>query len=312
MSNLQTIIGSNGAVGSQLAKDLRLYTDHIRLVSRKPIKVNANDQLFAADVLDFAQLTAAVKGSRVVYVTVGFKYSYQVWQYSWIKFMQNLLQVCENEDCALVFFDNVYMYDKNHLNPMTENTPIRATSNKGQVRATVSKMLLDKIRARKIKGLIARSADFYGANIERNSILTELVIKPLSQGKKASWLLNDTVKHAFTYIPDATKAMALLGNSQHAYGQIWHLPTASNPLTGRQWIHAFASALHAPPQYRLLSATMIKIMGVFVPVMSELEEMLYQYDRDYIFDSSLFEQTFHITATPYTAAIEHIVAMQHS
>ena len=156
MSNLQTIIGSGGAIATQLAKDLRHYTDTIRLVSRHPIKVNDTDQLLTADVLDFSQLANAIKGPKVVYVTVGFEYSHQAWQSSWLKFMQNLLQVCEEQDCALVFFDNVYMYDKNHLNPMTENTPILAPSKKGQVRATISNMLMDKIQAGKIKGLIAR------------------------------------------------------------------------------------------------------------------------------------------------------------
>ena len=80
--------------------------------------------------------------------------------------------------------------------------------------------------------LIARSADFYGPDIE-NSILMETVYKNLKKGKKASWFADADKKHSFTYTPDAAKATALLGNTPDAYNQIWHLPTDKNTLTGK-------------------------------------------------------------------------------
>ena len=49
-------------------------------------------------------------------------------------------------------------------------------------------------------------------------------------------------------------------------------------------------------------------MGLFMPVMKESFEMLYQYDRDYVFDSSKFEKTFGLSATPVETAIKKIVA----
>ena len=133
----------------------------------------------------------------------------------------------------------------------------------------------------------------------------------MSQGKKANWLVDDTVKHSFTYVPDATKAVALLGNSEQAYGQVWHLPTASNPLTGKEWIQSIANEMGVTPKYRVIPKTMVKLMGFFVPVMRETVEMLYQYDRDYVFDSSLFEQTFDFTPTPYLEAIRQIIALEY-
>jgi hypothetical protein len=36
-------------------------------------------------------------------------------------------------------------------------------------------------------------------------------------------------------------------------------------------------------------------MGLFVPLFRELSEMVYQYDRDYIFNSSKFEKRFGLT-----------------
>jgi len=155
--------------------------------------------------------------------------------------------------------------------------------------------------------LIARSADFYGPSIENSSILTEMVFKPLSKGKKANWLAGDSFKHSFTYTPDAGKATALLGNTDKAFGQIWHLPTAANPFTGKEWIEGIAHKMHTKSKYRVVSKLMVRLIGLFAPIMKESVEMVYQYDRDYIFDSSKFEKTFDFQPTPYVDRINAII-----
>jgi hypothetical protein len=45
-----------------------------------------------------------------------------------------------------------------------------------------------------------------------------------------------------------------------------------------------------------------------MPVMKESAEMLYQYDRDYVFDSSKFENAFHMPPTSIEIAIKKIAA----
>ncbi len=303
---MQTIIGAGGAIGIELAKALTKYTNDIRLVSRKPEKVNSTDQLFPADITNYNELVKAVKDSEVVYVTVGFEYGYKVWQDTWPKFIKDLISVCENENCKLVFFDNIYMYDKDHLNGMTEETPIKPPSKKGEVRANIAQMIMDEVKTGKLKALIARSADFYGPSI-MNSLLIETVFKPLSTGRNANWLGSDKYKHSFTYTPDAAKATAILGNTDTAYGQVWHLPTASNPLTGKQWVKVVAEKLNVKPKYRVVSKFMLQIMGLFVPFMRESVEMLYQYNRDYVFDSSKFEREFNFKPTSYKEGTDYIV-----
>jgi nucleoside-diphosphate-sugar epimerase len=114
-------------------------------------------------------------------------------------------------------------------------------------------------------------------------------------------------KHSCTYTPDAAKATALLGNESKAENQVWHLPTAKEPLTGRQWIEAFAKEMNVQPKTQLASRTMVKILGLFNPIMKEFVEMLYQYDRDYVFDSSKFEKMFNFQPTSYDEGIKLIV-----
>lgn len=304
---MQTILGSGGAIGVELAKALRNFTNEIRLVSRNPEKVNPTDELMPADLLKSADVQKAVHGSEVVYLTVGLPYSLKVWEENWPILMENVVNACIKNNSKLVFFDNIYMYDASCLNRMTEETPINPPSKKGKVRNKVVEMILEKTREGKLTALIARSADFYGPNVKATSMLTEMVFKPLSTGKKANWMGNVNCKHSFTYTPDAGKATALLGNTEDAYNQVWHLPTASDPFTGKEWIVAISKEMGVKPDYRVASKFIVKIMGWFMPIMQEMIEMLYQYEQDYVFDSSKFEQRFDFESTPYLTGIKKIV-----
>lgn len=301
---LQTILGAGGAIGSALAKELHNYTDEIRLVSRTPEKVNPNDQLFPADLTDAQQVDKAIEGSSVVYLVVGFEYVTKIWQQKWPALMQHVIDACKKHNARLVFFDNVYMYDRDYLSAMTEETPIRPTSKKGEVRTQVVQMLMSEIKSGNINALIARSADFAGT---RNSILVEMVYKNLKNGKSANWFADAGKLHSFTFVDDAAKGTALLGNTPDAYGQVWHLPTHKNTLTGQQWVELFANELNVKPKLMMIPVWMLGLMGLFVPILKELKEMVYQYDRDYVFDSSKFDKRFNLIPTTPKAAVKAIV-----
>lgn len=304
---MQTILGTGGAIGKELAKALLKYTNKIRVASPNPEKVNSTDEVMPADLLNPNEIRKAVENSSVVYVMMGLPCNANMWNEGWHILMENVLIACKEHDCKLVFFDNMDMYDKNHLNGMTEDTPVNPPSTKGKVRARVAKLIMDKANKGELRALIARSADFYGPKIKGVSMLTEMVINPLSEGKKANWIGSTTVRHSFTYTPDAGKATAMLGNTDDAYNQIWHLPTAANPWTGRQWIQAVARELGVQAKYREISKLILQFIGLFVPVMGELIEMFYQYNRDYVFDSSKFEQRFGFIPTPYTEGIKQTI-----
>jgi nucleoside-diphosphate-sugar epimerase len=308
---MQTILGAGGAIGIELARALPKYTDRIRLVSRNPEKVNEDDETYQADLLKHREVNSAVEGSEVVYLTVGLPYKTKVWQQMWPLIMRNVINACIAHKARLVFFDNIYMYDPSSLDPITEDLPLRPVSKKGQVRANLVNMLWEASEHEGLQVLIARAADFYGPGIRDVSILTETVFKPLSQGKKASWLGSARYKHSFTFTPDAGKATALLGNTTGAYGGSWHLPTAPDPYTGKEWIKTIASELGAKPRYQVAGKPMVKILGLFNPMMRELSEMIYQYDRDYVFSSAKFESRFDMKPTPYLDGIREIIGSDY-
>src|SRR5690554_2573109 len=134
---MQTILGAGGAIGIELAKALPQYTEQIRLVSRNPSRVNPSDELYPADVTQKEEVYQAVKGSSVVYLTVGFAYSAKVWQEVWPRTIRNTIDACKEHGAKLVFFDNIYMYDEHYLDRMDENTPVKPPSKKGKIRADI-------------------------------------------------------------------------------------------------------------------------------------------------------------------------------
>ena len=303
---MQVILGGGGAIGRDLALYLAKYTDKIRIVGRHPKKVNETNELMTADLTQREDVFKAVEGAEIAYITIGFEYSIKVWRKNWPVFMKNVIDACKKHKSKLVFFDNIYMYDKNHLADMTEETPVLPPSKKGKVRAQIANMVTEEFNKGELTALIARSADFYGPG-NHSSVLVTTVFQNLKKGKSAMWFANVNKIHNYTYTPDAAKATALLGNTPDAYHQVWHLPASKAKLTGKQWIESIAKELNIKPKYTVFAGWLVGLTGLMVPVMRELREMLYQYDRDYYFNSSKFEKRFDFKPKDHIEAIKEIV-----
>jgi nucleoside-diphosphate-sugar epimerase len=294
---MQTIIGSGGTIGLPLARELKNYTSQVRLVSRSPVKVHDSNELFPLDVKDLGRIGEAISGSEVVYITIGFDYNLKVWQSVWPPFLQAVINACKLHHAKLVFFDNVYMYAKSAIPYMTENSPMDPSAKKGMVRKQLHEMIMEEVERSNLTALIARSADFYGPDTSK-SVLAETAAKNLLKGKKAQAFGDINKVHTYTYTPDAARATALLGNTPDAYNQVWHVPTTKERLTQKQWIELIARELNVPARIQKIPKWMMYVLGLFIPELKEFPEMIYQYESDYIFDSSKFESRFGISATP--------------
>jgi nucleoside-diphosphate-sugar epimerase len=64
-----------------------------------------------------------------------------------------------------------------------------------------------------------------------------------------------------------------------------------------------AKAFKVKPGYMVLQKWMVRMVGLFNPVIKESVEMLYQSEFDYEFDSSKFEKAFGFKPTTYEAGI---------
>jgi nucleoside-diphosphate-sugar epimerase len=270
---MQTILGAGGAIGKLLSAELAYYTNKIRLVARHPQKVNPTDMLMQADLTDPAWVDRAIAGSEIVYVTIGFEYNYKAWAKLWPPFMKSVITSCRKHNAKLVFFDNMYMYDPDYLDGMDEETPIRPVSKKGKIRAEVAQLVTDAVAGGEITAMIVRAADFLG---QHNSAAYQMIFENLKKGKAANLLASAEKVHNYTWVPDAAKATAILGNTPDAYNRVWHLPSLHERLTGREWVELFAKQLGVKPRMSVLPVWMMGIVGRFVPILRELKEMSYQ------------------------------------
>lgn len=298
---MHTILGANGVIARELSSALASSGARIRQVSRHPRKVNPADEAVVADLLDARATADAVAGSEAAYLVAGLKYDAAVWQAQWPRVMRNVIDACTRHGARLVFLDNVYAYGRVD-GAMTEDTPFNPVSRKGEVRAQIATMLLQHMRRGDLQAVIVRSADFYGPGAVQ-SFPHATVFERLRAGKAPQWIGNPHAVHTFTYTPDAGRAIAVLGRSTQAYGQTWHLPTTSEALTGADFARLACELAGQPFRLRVAPRWMLKILGLFVPVLRENDEMMYQFEHDYRFDSGKIASAFGLRATPYREGI---------
>jgi nucleoside-diphosphate-sugar epimerase len=296
-----TILGAGGAISNELVKLLAARQHPFRLVGRNPRAVPGATETVAADLSSSEQTIRAVSGSDVVYLLVGLKYDHKIWAEQWPCVMANAIEGCKRAGAKLVFFDNVYMYGRVN-GPMTEETAFNPCSKKGEIRAKIASSLIREWQAGSLTAMIARAADFYGPDT-RNGVPNVLVFEPFAKGQKASWLVNDSVPHTYTYTVDAAQSLLMLVASDAAWNQTWHLPTTPNPPTGKEFIAMAAKEMGVPPRYRVLRRPVLRLVGLFNPTVGESYEMLYQSDSPYLFDSSKFAKAFGFSGTPYVEGI---------
>jgi len=301
---MHTILGAGGPVANALTRQLINANETIRLVSRKPVNITYKNATWQkADLLNYDEVLAAAQGSEVIYLVAGLVYDKNIWQAQWPVIMQNVINVTKATGARLIFFDNVYMYGLIN-GAMTENTPYNPSSVKGRIRAGIAEMLMNEVKAGNIRATIARAPDFYGTD-STNSFIDMMVLSNYAKKGTAQWIGDPDKKHNFILIEDAGKAVYLLGKTPDSDNQVWHLPTAP-AITGKQFLEIAANVYKTKPKYMRVTKWMLWLYGLFKKVVMGTVEMYYQYDHDYIFDSSKFEKAFNFKPTSYADGIKMI------
>lgn len=288
---MQTILGANGQIATELAKELHHhYTTDIRLVSRNPKKVNDTDYLFGANFLDAQATNKAVEGSLIAYFTAGLPMNSKMWEEQFPVMMRNVIEACKTHQCKLVFFDNTYMYAKTGQ-LQTEESPFIPAGRKSTVRATMADMLLEEMNKKKLEAVICRAPEFYGPD-KTQSITNTFIFDNINKGKKSKIPLKDDRVRTLIWTPDASRAMALIGNTPDAYNQTWHLPCDDNRLTYKELLLLASKIYHKELNYSVIKMWMFKLAALFNHQVKELQELLPRYKYDNIFISEKFKKRF--------------------
>jgi nucleoside-diphosphate-sugar epimerase len=162
-----------------------------------------------------------------------------------------------------------------------------------------------------VRVAIARGSDFFGP-WGLPSTMGERIFYPLLHGKTAQMVGRLDLPHTHTYVPDFGKALVVLGKHDEADGRVWHVPNDMPEITQGEMVRMFAEEAGVKPKMSGMGKFMMRIGGLFIPEAKESVEMMYEFEQPFIVDSSKFESTFGVEATPMREAIRETVAWYKS
>ena len=303
---LDVVLGT-GALGRAVADELLGRGRRVRLVNRSGqlAEPPAGATLLAADLTDAGAAQTACAEADTVYLCANAPYT--DWLAKWPPLATGSLEGAARAGAKLVYGDNLYAYGPVD-GPLREDLPAAPTGVKGRVRAGIATRFLEAHRAGLVRVAIGRASDFYGPWATDSSLLGSRVI-PAALAGKAGQVIGDVDQpHTFTFIRDYARGLATLGARDEALGQVWHVPSAETTtqraLLAMVWQEAGAGA----PRFSAAPGWLVRAFGLFSPIMRELAEMLYEWERPYVVDHSKFERAFGAPATPHREAIRETVA----
>ncbi len=300
------VVFGTGQVGSALAARLTGMGLAVRTVSRdRPRALADGAHWRAADVTDPEAAADAAKGASVVYQCLNAPYNQ--WPELFPPLQRGVMAAAEQSGALLVTLENLYGYGPTGGRPMTEDLPLAATSIKGRTRAAMTGELLAAAETGRVRFVIGRASDFFGAGVTQGSTLGERVFGNALAGKRADFIGNPDLPHTYSYVPDIAAGLATLGTDARATGQVWHLPGPPT-VTTRAFLDLVAREVGHPVTIRSVPKLALRALGLVNPMLRELAEVSYQFEQPFVLDTSKYESAFGAAGTPLAAAISATVA----
>jgi nucleoside-diphosphate-sugar epimerase len=239
-------------------------------------------------------------------------YDARIWAELVPLYMDNLIAASAGAGARLVALDNLYMLGRPRGLPLNEDTPMNPCSRKGEIRARAAERLFEAHRRGDVIATTARASDFYGPGGALTGLGDFFWPRALA-GKTAYIPYPLDAIHTYHYIPDVAAGLALLGCADpSAYGRPWMLPCGPAGAL-RELVARLSSTLGQQLKVAQLPRWALKGLAVFMPIMRELDEMLYQWDEPFVVDDRRFRERFHVTsaAADEAAAETTAWAKQH-
>jgi nucleoside-diphosphate-sugar epimerase len=307
---LAVILGA-GPVGTAVGMQFLERGVPVRFVTRsgRPVAVPGAETV-AADARDGAALTKAADGASILVHAVGVPY--QDWSRDLPPLQEAVLVAAERTGAVAVFVENLYSYAAGSL-PLTEDTPENPPTRKGALRKALSDQWLEAHRAGRIRGVAVRASDYWGPGATRsgNSHLGSRFFPGFEAGKAVAFLGDPDASHSYTYLPDFARALADVALDPGAWGQTWISPSLA-PTTARTAAERFAQVAGKTVKVGRLPSGMVRLLGVFDPLIREVVEMLYQFERPFTVDARRFEARFGWKATDLDTAVRQTWAAHRS
>jgi nucleoside-diphosphate-sugar epimerase len=295
-----TVLGA-GPVGRAIVACLVARGHRPTVVTRSGTTIEGADAL-RADLNDPTQARAALADATIVFSTA--QPEYHRWVEEFPELQASIVQAARAAGVPLMVVENLYGYGP-HDGPLTEDLPMRPTTRKGTVRAEMWRALHDASTKGELQMAAVRGSDFIGPGVEGSAFGTRF-FDPLRDGKPAQTMGDVDALHSVTFVPDLAESIVRIAEDDTSWGRAWHVPCAP-AVTQRRLAEIAASTIGRTGSIRSVPTWMLRGIGLFVAPVREMVEMRYEFEEDFVVDSSAFTAHFGMEATPLDEALAAVM-----
>jgi len=268
-----TILGINGHIGHYAAKTFVEAGWNVRGMGRSNKQAIAGVTFIKGDAESVAEMKAAIGDSDVVVNALNLPY--EKWFGGAMEAQTaRVIEAMGKSGKTLVYPGNIYNYAAS-LRDVTPDAPQHPERPRGEIRVRCEAMLKAAATRGDVQVIIVRAGDFFAPG--KNGDWFEQGI--LAQKGKVSAPSALDVGHSWAYLPDLGRAFEKLAWHRKELGAFENFHFAGHFVTSRQLVEAVQKAAPAPLKVTGFPWALLKLIGLFSPVMREVGKMRYLWQN---------------------------------
>lgn len=303
------LFGAAGVIGHSIAAALAAQGRPYRVVGRGAASLQAYGADPLAEIVLWnpdspASVQAAATGIETLVYMVGVPY----WQFELHpELMRKTLAGAIAAGVKnIILIGTVYPYGKALANPVREDHVREPHTVKGRMRKQQEDLLMQAHADGHINATVLRLPDFYGPGVAA-SLLHGAAMAAV-HGGGANMVGPVDRPHEFVFVPDVGPVVVKLADNPAAYGKIWHFAGAGST-TQRDMVAEMERQSGRKLRLRVAGKTMLRLLGLFNPMMREMVEMNYLLTEPLLMNDAALQQLIGpIHKTPYHEGIRQTLA----
>jgi nucleoside-diphosphate-sugar epimerase len=304
------LFGASGSTGASIAAAIEAAGERYRVVgrSRGALEDEYGRRPLAEIAVwnpdDPASVQAAATGVDTIFYLVGVPYNH-------FELHPKIMRATLDGAIAagvrrIVLLAPVYSYGRPQSATVDESHPRNPETFKGKMRTEQEDLVLAAHAAARIEGTVLHLPDFYGGDLKK-SLVGDVFVAAV-KNRPAMVIGPIDRPHQYVYVPDIGPLALALGREDRAYGRAWNF-AGSGTITQREFAAKVFAAVGRKPKLIVFKTFMLRVAGLFDPIMRELAEMNYlQSDPVLLDDRALRALLPALHVTSYDDGIAQILS----
>lgn len=274
------VLGATGGVGSEVARRLAAAGWDVRALNRNPERASNTDGIawLKGDAMIAADVAAAAEGVSLIVHAVN-PPGYKDWAKLVLPMIDNTIAAARANGARILLPGTVYNYGADAFTDIREDAPQDARTAKGKIRVELERRLRAAAASGEAKVLIVRAGDFFGPSAA-NNWFSQGMVKPGQRPGVVSYPGRPGVGHQWAYLPDVAETMVRLVERGGLDDFATYHMEGHWDADGTRMTDAICRVLGDPTvPVRRMPWLMMRLASPFVPLLRELVEMKYLWDR---------------------------------